>query len=235
MPAVLLLFDIDGTLLLRASREHAEALRESLVRVYGAHVFGRVPAAGRTDTAIARDLAALSGIGAEDFEAGLAEFMASCAEIYAERCPPSLFVHLAPGMLELLEALRERGDIRFSLVTGNYEAVARLKLERAGIGGFFPDGQGGFGSDSEARDLLPALARERAGNHPRERTILIGDTPLDIACARADGVRVLAVATGMYEASELTAADAVAADGWELAGLLERELGAGGRSAAAGA
>jgi phosphoglycolate phosphatase-like HAD superfamily hydrolase len=224
MPGLLLLFDIDGTLLLRASREHAEALRESLVRVYGAHVAQRVPAAGRTDTAIARDLAALAGVGPEAFDDGLERFKASCSELYAQRCPASLREHLAPGIPELLEQLRERGDIRFSLVTGNYEAVARLKLERAGIGAFFPAGQGGFGSDSESRDPLPTLARERAGAYPRERTILIGDTPLDVACARADGVHVLAVATGIYEASELADADAVAADGWELAGVLERAL-----------
>ncbi len=221
---MLLLFDIDGTLLLRASREHAEALREALAHVYGAHVSQRVPAAGRTDTAIARDLAALAGVGPAAFDEGLGQFMATCAELYAQRCPASLQEHLAPGMRELLEQLRARGDVLFSLVTGNYEAVARLKLERAGIGGFFPAGQGGFGSDAESRDLLPALARERAGAYPRERTVLIGDTPLDVACARADGVRVLAVATGMYEASELADADAVAADGWELAGELERAL-----------
>jgi phosphoglycolate phosphatase len=221
---MLLLFDIDGTLLLRASREHAEALREALVRVYGAHCAQRVPAAGRTDTAIARDLAALAGVDSRAFDAGVAEFTTACAELYAQRCPVSLHEHVAPGILELLEQLRERGDIRFSLVTGNYEAVARLKLERAGIGAFFPAGQGGFGSDSESRDVLPALARERAGDYPRERTILIGDTPLDVACARADGVRVLAVATGMYEASDLSGADAVVADGWELAGALERAI-----------
>jgi phosphoglycolate phosphatase len=227
---MLLLFDIDGTLLLRASREHAEALREALVRVYGAHVAQRVPAAGRTDTAIARDLAALAGVGPDAFDAGLPDFIAACGELYAQHVPGSLAEHLAPGIGALLVALRERGDILFSLVTGNYEAVARLKLERAGIGDFFPAGQGGFGSDSESRDLLPPIARARAGDHPRERTILIGDTPLDIACARADGVRVLAVATGIYEAAELSAADAVAADGWELAGVLERALAHAGEA-----
>ncbi|HEY1778803.1 MAG TPA: haloacid dehalogenase-like hydrolase [Solirubrobacteraceae bacterium] len=228
---MLLLFDIDGTLLLRASREHAEALREALVRVYGAHVAQRVPAAGRTDTAIARDLAALAGIGPDEFDARLPAFIAACGELYSQLCPPSLADHLAPGMPELLEALRERGDIDFSLVTGNYEVVARLKLERAGIGDFFPPGQGGFGSDGESRDLLPTIARARAGDHPRESTILIGDTPLDVACARADGVRVLAVATGMYEAGELSGADEVAADGWELAGILWRALDVGGAPA----
>jgi phosphoglycolate phosphatase-like HAD superfamily hydrolase len=150
--------------------------------------------------------------------------MATCSELFARRCPASLREHLAPGMHELLEQMRARGDVLCSLVTGNYEAVARLKLERAGIGDFFPAGQGGFGSDAESRDLLPALARQRAGDYPRERTLLIGDTPLDVACARADGVRVLAVATGMYEASELAGADAVVSDGWELGTELERAL-----------
>jgi phosphoglycolate phosphatase-like HAD superfamily hydrolase len=224
MRAVLLLFDIDGTLLLGASAEHAAALREALADVYGAAIRGRVSAAGRTDTAIARDLAALDGIGAERFDAGLEAFKAACAEAYATRCPPSLRDALAPGMAELLASLAGRDDLRCSLVTGNYEPVARLKLERAGIGHHFAAGQGGFGSDAEHRDELPPIARARAGGHPRSATIVIGDTPLDIACARADGLRVLAVATGTYPASELTGADAVAADGWELAALLEREL-----------
>jgi phosphoglycolate phosphatase-like HAD superfamily hydrolase len=224
---VLLLFDIDGTLLLRASREHAEALREALGAVYGAHKFGRVPAAGRTDTSIARDLAALSGVSAEKFDSGLAEFIAVCGELYAQCCPPSLEDRVAPGMLELLEALEERPAVICSLVTGNYEAVARLKLERAGLGRFFAADGGGFGSDSESRDLLPAIARERAGAWPRERTLLLGDTPLDIACARADGIRVLAVATGSYDADELAGADAVFADGFALGrALLEEELSA---------
>lgn len=227
---VLLLFDIDGTLLLRASLEHAQALREALVRVYGASVTGRVPAAGRTDTAIARDLAALAGVSAERFDAGLEQFKDACAELYAERCPASLEDRIAPGMAELLEALEARGGVHCSLVTGNYEAVARLKLERAGIGRFFAPGQGGFGSDAESRDVLPALARERAGAYPRERTLLIGDTPLDVACARADGVRVLAVATGMYPAAELADADIVVADGFDLASSLERELDASSRA-----
>jgi phosphoglycolate phosphatase len=225
MRLVLLLFDIDGTLLLRASLEHAAALRGALELVYGVSGSERVAAAGRTDTAIARDLAALAGVDAERFDAGLPEFREACAELFARNCPASLEDRLAPGMRELLEALGARGDVSCSLVTGNYEAVARLKLERAGIGHHFPAGQGAFGSDAESRDELPSLARARAGAYPRARTILIGDTPLDIACARADGVAVVAVATGPYEARELAAADVVVADGWELASELERELG----------
>jgi phosphoglycolate phosphatase-like HAD superfamily hydrolase len=124
----------------------------------------------------------------------------------------------------LLERLDERGGMLLALVTGNYEAIARMKLRRAGIGGFFPSGQGGFGSDHEQRAELPRIARRRAGEGepwPRERTVIIGDTPRDIACARADRVRVIAVATGAYRADELRGADAVARDVRELGVLLE--------------
>ncbi len=221
---LLLLFDIDGTLLLRSSGEHASALREALASVYGAAPSQRVPAAGRTDTAIARDLAALAGVDAERFDEGLERFKAACAASFAKLCPPDLRDRVAPGMRELLEALSARADVRCSLVTGNYEPVARLKLERAGLGGHFAPGQGGFGSDAELRDELPPIARARAGGYPRECSIVIGDTPLDIACARADGLRVVAVATGIYAASQLSDADTVAGDGWELAELLSGEL-----------
>ena len=222
---MLVLFDIDGTLLLRASAEHAAALREALETVYGVTTDGRpVSAAGRTDTAIARDLAALGGVERERFDAGLEAFIAACGRAYAERCPPSLDAFVAPGMAELLAALAARGDVLCSLVTGNYETVARLKLERAGIGHHFPSGQGGFGSDSEDRNELPAIARARAANYPRERTIVIGDTPLDIECAHADGLRILAIATGLYSADQLGAADAIATDAHELTALLDDEL-----------
>ena len=117
-----------------------------------------------------------------------------------------------------------------SLVTGNYEAVARLKLPRAGIGRYFAAGQGAFGSDSEDRAALPPIARRRAGQlgspYPRERTIVIGDTPRDIACAHADGVRVFAVATGPYAADDLRDADAVAPAVAELRPALEQALAA---------
>jgi phosphoglycolate phosphatase-like HAD superfamily hydrolase len=77
--------------------------------------------------------------------------------------------------------------------------------------------------------MLPAIARRRAGGEdgapwPRERTLLIGDTPRDIACARADGVRVIAIATGPFGAGDLAEADAVASDVHRLAVLLDERL-----------
>jgi phosphoglycolate phosphatase len=209
---LLLLWDIDGTLLQRASREHAEALRGALEEVHGElSLDGReIEAAGRTDGAIARDLLVASGFAPPAIDARADDVIAACCALYDELCPPDLSPRLAPGVADALGELGGRPEsFRFSLVTGNYERIARLKLARAGIGAWFPEGQGGFGSDAEERERLPPIARARAGGWPRARTIVIGDTPRDIACARADGLRVVAVATGPYGVEALADADAV--------------------------
>ena len=209
---LLLLWDIDGTLLQRASLEHAEAIRAALEQVHGELSLDghRVEAAGRTDRAIARDLLVASGLAPGVIDERADDVIAACCALYDELCPADLSPRLAPGVADALGSLGERPDaFRFSLVTGNYERIARLKLARAGIGHWFPEGQGAFGSDAEERERLPPLARSRAGDWPRERTVVIGDTPRDIACARADGVRVIAVATGPFAAEALAAADAV--------------------------
>ena len=211
-PPLLLLWDIDGTLLQRASLEHAEAMRRALMQVHGELQFDgpRVEAAGRTDGAIARDLLAAAGLESGAIDSGTDDVITAACALYDELCPADLSPRLAPGVPEALAALGARPDaFRFSLVTGNFERIARLKLARAGIGDWFPEGQGGFGSDAEDRERLPPLARQRAGGWPRERTVVIGDTPRDIACARADGLRVVAVATGPFAVESLADADAV--------------------------
>jgi phosphoglycolate phosphatase len=157
-----------------------------------------------------RDL--LAGAGVTEMTPGWEE---AAARAYERLAPPDLSAHVAPGVVELLEALAARPDaFRLSLVTGNLEPVARVKLERAGVGHYFARGQGGFASDSEDRGELPAIARARASDPPwpRERTVVIGDTPHDIACARVDGVKVAAVATGPYAIEALADADAVVDD-----------------------
>jgi phosphoglycolate phosphatase len=205
---LLLLWDIDGTLLQGASVEHALALRTALRDVHGVSVDQvTVEAAGRTDGAIARDLLLGSGVAVDAIDQRVAEVQAACASLFAELCPDDLSDRVAPGIASVLPELSPR--FRFSLVTGNFEPVARLKLARAGIGEWFPAGQGAFGTDAESRDELPPLARARAGSWPRERTVVIGDTPRDIACARADRVRVVGVATGPFGAEALADADAV--------------------------
>jgi len=169
-----------------------------------------------------RDLVALAGVSRETFEAHWPEVVEDAAVAYDALCPPDLADRVAPGVPELLAALAARpGEFRLALVTGNLEPIARIKLGRAGIGDYFEAGQGGFGSDHASRAELPAIARARAGDWPRERTVVIGDTPRDIACARADDLRVVAVATGPFAVEALADADAVVDDARALLPVLE--------------
>jgi phosphoglycolate phosphatase-like HAD superfamily hydrolase len=228
---VLLLFDIDGTLVSGAAEAHAEALHEALHEVHGVRT-KRLPIspAGRTDPEIARALLLRAGVSAAQIDERADDVRTYCCEAYARLCPADLSHTVLPGIPELLQSLSGRDGLTLGLLTGNYEAVARLKLRRAGIQGHFPAGQGAFGSDSEDRTMLPAIARRRAGSvrspYPRERTVVIGDTPRDIACARADGVRCVALATGPFGADELSGADAVASDAWSARETLEALVGA---------
>ncbi len=221
---LLLLFDIDGTLLQHGAVEHARALREAAARVHGLPVLdGEVEVAGRTDLAIMRDLLVGAGVLDADVDARSEAVRSATAAAYDELCPADLSARVAPGVVELLDELAGRPEeFRLSLVTGNLEPIARLKLERAGVGRFFAAGQGGFGSDHEDRGRLPAIARARASDPPwpRERTVVIGDTPRDIACARADFVRVAAVATGPFAVTDLADADAVVDDAHALLPVL---------------
>jgi phosphoglycolate phosphatase len=227
---LLLLFDIDGTLLLGAAKPHLAALHAAIREVFGVPdpAAAHVQPAGRTDGEIAREILLQSGISARRIEERADELRAACCDEFSRRCPPDLRDTVAPGMSELLDRLAGDPSVKLSLVTGNYEPVARLKLERAGLGHRFPHGQGAFGSDHTDRAALPAIARRRAGAdgsaHPRDDTIVIGDTPNDIVCAHADGLACLAVATGPFATPDLHAADAVAADAAELGALLDARL-----------
>ncbi|GAC1354767.1 MAG: HAD hydrolase-like protein [Polyangiales bacterium] len=233
MPArpVLLLFDIDGTLLIGGAVAHAAALHTALEEIFGVDGAARhaIEVAGRTDLDIARELLRCEGIAPARVDEHVGALAGAWCRAYADAVEDDLSHALAPGAAELLERLAARADARLSLLTGNLEPIARLKLERAGIGRHFAAGQGAFGSDAEDRTRLPPVARARAGipgaPWPRKRTLVIGDTPRDIACARADGLRCLAVASGGFGPDELAGADGVAVDAWELARLVEAELG----------
>ena len=212
---MLLLFDIDGTLLIRGAREHAMALHDAIEEIWRVDLREvRVETGGRTDPDIAREILTAGGVDARAIDDALTPFQEALVARYAQLVPDDLSERLAPGALAALGALHADPDMRLSLVTGNVEGVARLKLRAAGIGTYFEQGQGGFGSDSPDRADLPPVARARAGRAsggdapwPRERTVVIGDTPRDIACARADGVRVVAVPTGPFAAEHLGGAD----------------------------
>jgi phosphoglycolate phosphatase-like HAD superfamily hydrolase len=229
---LLLLFDIDGTLVQGATTAHAEALHRALRAVHGidpAAVRSGRAVAGRTDNEIARLILLDAGISAERIDDRADAVREQCCRIYATLASEDLSHTVLPGIPELLEDLRRREDVRLGLLTGNFEPVGRMKLAQAGLGHHFADAVGAFGSDSEDRTMLPAIARRRAGStgrpHPRERTIVIGDTPRDIACARADGVRCIAVTTGPHDAAALRDADHVVGGAAELGPLLQRLLG----------
>jgi phosphoglycolate phosphatase-like HAD superfamily hydrolase len=216
---MLLLFDIDGTLVAGATDAHRDALHAALLEVHGVDAKSiRAPLspAGRTDSEIARAILLDAGVSATRIDERADDVRAGCCRVYAQICTADLSHTVLPGVHELLRWAAEREDAVLGLLTGNYEPVARLKLSRAGLGKFFASGQGAFGSDAEDRAALPAIARRRAGTvgvpYARDRTIVIGDTPRDIACAKADGLRCVAVATGPYGEDELDGADTVVRD-----------------------
>lgn len=230
---MLLLFDIDGTLLDGTAPIVGEAMAAALREVHGVDtglIRSQIRTSGRTDGEIARAILLDAGISADRIDAFADRVRDRCGELAARLLPDDLTGAVLPGVRDLVGWLAEHRDSKLALLTGNYERIARLKVTRAGIGAAFPDGQGAFGSDAEDRTALPAIARRRAGApnapYPRKDTIVIGDTPQDIACARADGVRCVAVASGPFGPGSLTGADALARDPVELRVALQ-QLGVG--------
>ncbi len=230
---LLLLFDVDGTLLNDATGPVRDAIRVALQRHHGVdstRMKRPLSTAGRTDGEIVRAILLDAGVSAARIDELAGAVRETCCELCAGLYPGDLSDRVIDGVGELLTWLAGRDDVVVGLLTGNFECVAKLKLERAGIGWAFASGAGAFGSDAEDRAALPAIARRRAGSggvpHPRCRTIVIGDTPHDVACARADGVRCVAVATGEHAPAELAGADRVVHDPIELrralAELLDR-------------
>lgn len=172
--------------------------------------FRGIPMAGRTDAWILSDAAIAHGIPAGS--SGLGQF----PQIYTQHLErelghPGPRKGLMPGVRELLDRLARCDDAYLALLTGNYEAGAKLKLEYFDLWRYFRCGA--FGDDAPDRNgLLPkAVARAAACGGPAVATseaIVIGDTPLDIACAAAGGARSIGVATGSHSVSQLRDAGA---------------------------
>jgi phosphoglycolate phosphatase len=196
------LFDIDGTLVASGGAGKA-ALELALTEEFGITLRVQIPYSGRTDRAIARDLLRCHEID------DTTENWQKLREGYLARLPDSLNRHqgrVLPGILALLHELQRRGEIALGLLTGNVRAGARVKLGYYGLFEHFAFGGFGdlhFDRDDVARE---ALAQARTHLDPQmtpDRIWVIGDTPLDVRCARAIGAKVLAVATGLHSLDQL--------------------------------
>ena len=205
-----ILFDIDGTLVFTggAGRRAMSRAFEDLFRIPDA--FCDVPFAGRTDAWIVAETLAAHGLTCD------AEVRARFRDVYvahlaAELDKPSSGKRVMPGVPALLDALAGHPHVHVALLTGNYQQGARLKLEHFDLWRCFACGA--FGDEAHDRNgLVPeALACIRASGGPDvgpSDAIVVGDTPLDIACAAAVGARSVTVATGGYDADTLRASGA---------------------------
>ena len=206
----LLLFDIDGTLIL-SGRAGLRALDRAFEEITGvANGFNGINAAGRTDGSLIEEAARRAGItiGGEARRALESRYF----ELLAREIllPGEGRKQVMPGVRPLIDALLGRDDTVLALLTGNFRTSARIKLEHFDL--WSPFQFGAFADDASDRNLLVPVALQRAreaGHDPREeRVIVIGDTPLDVACALAGGVRALGVATGSHGTGELRGAGA---------------------------
>lgn len=213
----LILFDIDGTLLL-SGRAGLRAMTRAFKETFGVDdAFAGQNFGGRTDSFLVSS--ALQNAGLADTAEAHELFRANYIPILAEEIqhPGTGHKGLMPGARELLEALQDHDHLHLALLTGNYREGAQVKLEHFELWDFFE--WGAFSDDSADRNALVPIARNRAHTYDIpadaiDRVIVIGDTPHDIECARVAGASSIAVATGGFTVEQLKAfgADAVVPD-----------------------
>ena len=203
----LFLFDIDGTLVTARGAGRA-AFNRALLSVFG--TVGPAEAGydyrGRTDLRILYDLMGAAGFAATEITSRAETCFGAYAQELAAIIGDGRRVEVLPGVVELVRTLAARDDAVVGLLTGNVEAGARIKLASTGLLPWFR--VGAYGSDDADRRRLPAIARERAREavgheFPFDRVTILGDTPLDVDCARACGATAVAVATGFYPYDDL--------------------------------
>jgi phosphoglycolate phosphatase len=211
MKPALILFDIDGTLLL-SGRAGLRAMTRTFYQTFGvSDAFSGESFGGRTDSYLVSK--ALQAAGLPDTPEAHEHFRHNYIPVLAEEIehPGTGHKGLMPGARELLEALGELDHLHLALLTGNYREAAEVKLRHFELWEFFE--WGAFSDDAADRNALVPIARSRAETYDIpveaiERVIVIGDTPHDIECARVAGARSIAVATGGFTVDELRAAGA---------------------------
>jgi phosphoglycolate phosphatase-like HAD superfamily hydrolase len=201
----LVLFDIDGTLL-TSGLAGVDAMRLAFADLYQiADGFAGISVSGKTDRAILEEALMLHRLLISD-DAHTLFYDQYIQYLRRTLYEPGRPQRLMPGIPQLLEAMAGQADVILGLLTGNYAIAAQLKLEAFGIWQYFRIGA--YGSDAADRNALVPIAQERTRillghDVPPQRTFVIGDTPRDIACARAHNAWAIAVATGNYTLDEL--------------------------------
>ncbi|HEX2342648.1 MAG TPA: HAD family hydrolase [Vicinamibacterales bacterium] len=206
----LILFDIDGTLVL-TGRAGVRAMTRALVDVFGINDgFADISLAGRTDRyllglALEQNQVVLNARELDRFRERYVRYLVEEVPKRGEGRKGVM-----PGITALLDTLEQRDDVFLGLLTGNFAEAARIKLEYFDLWRYFRCGA--YGDDAHDRnDLVPvalARARECGNGGSFDRIFIVGDTPHDIACAAAGNAMSIAVATGGFDVSTLRAAGA---------------------------
>lgn len=215
----LVLWDVDGTLV-RAGELGAAVFDLALEAVLGVRPATRVRMSGKTDPQIVREYLALLEV--EEDEALMRSLLEQLEHHLADAAKRGELAgggFSCPGVAGVLERLGGDPRVVSTLVTGNILPNARVKVATWGLESWLDLAVGAYGSDHADRNRLVPLALERVNaaygvELAPEDAWVVGDTPRDLDCARAAGVRCLLVGTGRYSASELAAlgADAVLED-----------------------
>jgi phosphoglycolate phosphatase-like HAD superfamily hydrolase len=212
MPRTLVLFDIDGTILL-TSGAGRRAIADAIGDLVDAAAFDRVRFDGKTDPQIVAELLTEAGHENPGDRARIDEVCDRyVAMLERELAHPAAETRLLPGIVELLDALDAQSDAVVGLLTGNVVSGAALKLRAAGIDPARFQ-LGAYGSDAAHRPALPPIAVQRAVPlFGRELSghdvVIIGDTPSDVRCGESVGARAIGVATGSFSTADLAAAGA---------------------------
>ena len=223
----LFLFDIDGTLLL-TGRAGEHALRLGFKERFGVDDdLSSISFAGSTDSAIVRQMFTAHDIPATP--ENIADLLDGYVHHLAKELPRREG-RVLPGIVELLKALHQREDCVLGLLTGNIERGAELKLSHYGVWDYFEFGA--YADEHVDRNKLGPVAHARAAekhgiSFEAEDVFVLGDTPRDIACARAAGFVAVAIATGSYGIEDLAShkPDFLFGDLSDTTGVLEALLG----------
>ncbi len=202
----LVLFDIDGTLLSRAGSHHKDALITAIKDVSGFDTsFDRISTAGMLDRDLLRALLRETPARVKDIERWMPEIIALAQSRYEATCP-ALHEKVCPGARELLERLRDH-EIPAALVTGNLTAIGWKKMDACGLRPLFQFGAFADMAHTRAGLAKIAIREARRKGMLGSNTVvsLIGDHPNDVQAAKLNGIRSIAVATGLSSYEELAA------------------------------